>query len=222
MGDSDDLRRLAHNPTDRRLARELDAVKETPGIGVLGHVDQDTVALGRAELFEELGIAVSAQPLSYLIEADVHIGDACEGVLIAHGDATTGYSLYVQSGYLVHDMNIGGEHVIVRSQRPVPQGEHRLGVRVRRLTREAQLTMGTGLGPREFTLLIDGIPAGRIESRLGFFNFISWTGLDIAIVLQAKSKKLTLPARKGNDLQLQADFKAAVQDGVDQARRAYC
>ena len=38
-----------------------------------------------------------------------------------------------------------------------------------------------------------------------------------AIVLQAKSKKLTLPARKGNDLQLQADFKAAVQDAVDQA-----
>jgi hypothetical protein len=38
-----------------------------------------------------------------------------------------------------------------------------------------------------------------------------------AIVLQAKSKKLTLPARKGNDLQVQADFKAAVQDAVDQA-----
>src|SRR6202035_1699186 len=38
-----------------------------------------------------------------------------------------------------------------------------------------------------------------------------------AIVLQAKSKKLTLPARKGNDLLLQADFKAAVQDAVDQA-----
>ena len=38
-----------------------------------------------------------------------------------------------------------------------------------------------------------------------------------AIVLQAKSKKLTLQARKGNDLQLQSDFKAAVQDSVDQA-----
>lgn len=38
-----------------------------------------------------------------------------------------------------------------------------------------------------------------------------------AIVLQAKSKKLTLAARKGNDLQLQSDFKAAVQDAVDQA-----
>jgi SEC-C motif len=38
-----------------------------------------------------------------------------------------------------------------------------------------------------------------------------------AIVLQAKSKKLTLSARKGNDLQLQTDFKAAVHDAVDQA-----
>ena len=40
---------------------------------------------------------------------------------------------------------------------------------------------------------------------------------DRAIVLQAKSKKLTLAARKGNDLRLQGDFKAAVQDAVDQA-----
>ena len=39
--------------------------------------------------------------------------------------------------------------------------------------------MGVGPGLSEFTLLIDGMPAGRIDSRLGFFNFISWTGLDI-------------------------------------------
>ena len=38
-----------------------------------------------------------------------------------------------------------------------------------------------------------------------------------AIVVQAKSKKLTLAARKGNDLQLQSDFKLAVQRAVDQA-----
>ena len=38
-----------------------------------------------------------------------------------------------------------------------------------------------------------------------------------AIVLQAKSKKLTLEARKGNDRQLQRDFKAAIQGAVDQA-----
>ena len=39
---------------------------------------------------------------------------------------------------------------------------------------------------------------------------------DRAIVLQAKSKKLTLEARKGNDLQLKDDFKKAVQDAIDQ------
>ena len=60
-------------------------------------------------------VAPDVRSRSYLIEADVHIGEACEGVLIAHGDATTGYSLYLQSGHLVHDMNIGGEHVLVRS-----------------------------------------------------------------------------------------------------------
>ena len=38
-----------------------------------------------------------------------------------------------------------------------------------------------------------------------------------AIVLQAKSKKLTLEARKGNDHLLREDFKKAVQDAVDQA-----
>ena len=40
---------------------------------------------------------------------------------------------------------------------------------------------------------------------------------DRAIVLQAKSKRLTLEARKGNDLQLKDDFKKAVQSAVDQA-----
>ena len=124
-------------------------------------------------------VAPDVRSRSYLIEADVHLVKGCEGVLIAHGDAATGYSLYVQSGHLVHDMNIGGEHVIVRSRAPVPRGEHRLGVRVRRLAREMPPAMSTGPGLSEFTLLVDGVPAGRIESRLGFFNFVSWTGLDI-------------------------------------------
>ena len=117
-------------------------------------------------------VAPDIRSRSYLIEADVQVAVASEGVLIAHGDATTGYSLYLQAGHLVHDMNVGGEHVMVRSAAPVPPGNRRLAVRVRRLTREMQ-------GLSEFTLLIDDVPAGRIQSRLGFFNFISWTGLDI-------------------------------------------
>jgi hypothetical protein len=42
---------------------------------------------------------------------------------------------------------------------------------------------------------------------------------DRAIVLQAKSKRLTLEARKGNDLQLKEDFKLAVQDAYDQGAK---
>ena len=119
-------------------------------------------------------VAPDIRSRSYRIEADVLITDRCEGVIIAHGDATTGYSLYVQSGHLVHDMNIGGEHVIVISGTPISPGERRLGVRVRRIG-----ACPTENPTNEFTLLIDGAPAGSIRSRLGFLNQISWTGLDI-------------------------------------------
>jgi hypothetical protein len=39
----------------------------------------------------------------------------------------------------------------------------------------------------------------------------------VAFVIQAKSKKLTIPARKGNSNQLKSDFKKAVQDAYNQA-----
>jgi len=40
---------------------------------------------------------------------------------------------------------------------------------------------------------------------------------DRAVALQAKSKRLTLEARKGNDLQIRDDFKKAIQESYDQA-----
>lgn len=40
-----------------------------------------------------------------------------------------------------------------------------------------------------------------------------------ALVLQAKSKRLTLDARRGNDLQIKDDFKKSIQDSSDQAYR---
>lgn len=40
---------------------------------------------------------------------------------------------------------------------------------------------------------------------------------DRAIVVQAKSKRLTIEARKGNDFQLKDDFKKAIHDAYDQA-----
>ena len=125
-------------------------------------------------------IAPDVRSRSYAITAFVRMSPGTHGVLIAHGDATSGYSLYVdQDGHLVHDMNVGGEHVIVRSDLPVPVGDRQLAVRVRRLTREAKPTPATGPGISALTLLIDGQPAGEVETRLGFANFISWTGLDV-------------------------------------------
>lgn len=40
-----------------------------------------------------------------------------------------------------------------------------------------------------------------------------------ALVLQAKSKRLTLEARRGNDLRIKDDFKKSIQDSCDQAYR---
>jgi hypothetical protein len=114
-------------------------------------------------------VAPDLRSRSYLIEASVEISDAkTEGVLIAHGDATSGYSLFIQDGHLVHDLNIGGSHQIVRSTRKVPAGECRLGFRMSRSANK-----GTG------TLLIDGEPCGEMVTSDMFRVLISWSGLDI-------------------------------------------
>ena len=115
-------------------------------------------------------VAPDVRSRSYTIEAQVRLDETTEGVLIAHGDATSGYSLYVRGGRLVHDLNIGGEHHVIESDRPVPSGECRLGVRAR---------PPAGPGVRAYTLLIDGQPAGTLQTKHGFANFISWSGLDI-------------------------------------------
>jgi len=100
-------------------------------------------------------------------------------VLIAHGDATSGYSLYIKNGHLVHDLNIGGGHEIARSQRRLPWGAHRLVVYVERLVRNQPLAKDALTGVSEYTLLIDGEPAGALKTELAFHNLISWSGLDI-------------------------------------------
>ena len=106
-------------------------------------------------------VAPDVRSRSYTIEAHVEIEhEDTHGVLIAHGDATSGYSLYVRDGHLVHDLNIGGGHEIVRSDRKLTSGAHKLGVRVERLRRESEPAKGARTGVTAYTLLIDGEPAG--------------------------------------------------------------
>jgi arylsulfatase A-like enzyme len=125
-------------------------------------------------------VAPDVRSRNYIIEADVEIDAAdAEGVLIAHGDATSGYSLYIKDGLLVHDLNIGGGHEIVTSDRKVPAGAHRLGIRVERPVRHEPPAKGSRTGVSVYTLLIDGEPAGSTQTQLAFHNLISWSGLDI-------------------------------------------
>ena len=104
---------------------------------------------------------------SYVIEADVNLSDGDEGVLVAHGDATSGYSLFVRDRRLHHTLNVGGLRTTVSSDRAIAPGRRKLGLRCRQ---------GDG---RRFTLTIDGEAAGEIATHMGFLTLISWSGLDI-------------------------------------------
>lgn len=57
---------------------------------------------------------------------------------------------------------------------------------------------------------------GSKGTKLGEIDVLVLFG-DRALVLQAKSKRLTLEARRGNDLQIKDDFKKSIQDSSDQA-----
>ena len=119
-------------------------------------------------------VAPDLRSRSYVIEATVEIPeDGAEGVLIAHGDATTGYSLFVRDRRLVHDLNIGGTHQLVESDREVPTGPCTLGFRMERDPDGGALPAGKG------TLLINGEPAGTIHTENVFWLMISWSGLDV-------------------------------------------
>ena len=131
-------------------------------------------------------VAPDVRSRGYQIEAQVSIpAGGAEGVLIAHGDATSGYSLYLQDQHLVHDINVGGQHHVLRSDRPVPTGHHRLGMRLC-LGPPTPYTCPIA-GPiqlpeyREATLLIDDEAAGSLRMAHGLNNFVSWSGLDIGL-----------------------------------------
>ena len=116
-------------------------------------------------------VAPDLRSRSYTITADIDVpADGCEGVLISHGDLTTGYSLFIRDGYLEHDLNVGGSHQMLKSDRPVPPGRHRVGVRMHRVGNEGTLTM-----------FIDDTEVGQMTTSSIFWLLISWSGLDIGL-----------------------------------------
>ena len=64
------------------------------------------------------------------LEATVHYRNGDEGVLYKNGNRNSGFSMFVQGGRFVVDYNAFGDHTVVESPVPVPEGEVRLGVRL--------------------------------------------------------------------------------------------
>ena len=121
-------------------------------------------------------VAPDVRSRSYTIEAHVEIDEGgAEGVLIAHGDATSGYSLYVKDGFLVHDLNIGGGHEIVTSDRKIAAGR----TPARRACRAsgAKGAAGQGLAHRgQRIYAVDRRRAGGLASRPSSASTISSRG----------------------------------------------
>jgi arylsulfatase A-like enzyme len=132
-------------------------------------------------------VAPDVRARDYVIEAEVLVptGD-CQGVLLAHGDATSGYSLYVEDGHLVHDLNVGGLHQVLKSTVRIPPGRRRLAFAMTvgpiilspPLPRLGRVPVPTS---REGLLRIDGVEVGRMRFTHGFQSMISWSGLDIGL-----------------------------------------
>lgn len=129
------------------------------GERVAGNAARHTGARTRFTFWSGMGhvpseVAPDLRSRSYRITAHINpsgsLGSA-DGVLLAHGDATSGYALFVRDGHLVHDLSIRGTHQLVTSDRPFPPGATTLGFTMARHG-EGPFPHGTG------TLLVDAEP----------------------------------------------------------------
>lgn len=125
-------------------------------------------------------VAPDLRSRSYRIDAYTTVpAGGAEGVLIAHGDATSGYSLFVRDGRLVHDLNIGGSHQLVVADQPLAPGAHQLSFEMRRTP---AATGDPRKDPRGVGVLyVDGEQVGRMETANIFRLMVSWSGLDVGL-----------------------------------------
>lgn len=116
----------------------------------------------------------SATPLvfdrSFSIEAHVAPTTSTdEGVLVAVGDVSGGYVLYVKQGRLVLDYHYLGSGQRLESANPIPDGSTKLTFRFDR----------TGAYRGEGTLEANGVPIGEGTMAEMARNMLSWGGLTI-------------------------------------------
>ena len=119
-------------------------------------------------------VAPDLRSRSYRIDVDLDVlSDRDSGVLIAHGDATGGYSLYMDNGHLVHDLNIGGTHQLLTSPEPVLPGRRELAFVMQRQPQDDNTVIGRA------SLRVDDVEVAELSTNSIFTLMISWSGLDI-------------------------------------------
>ena len=92
-----------------------------------------------------------------------------EGVLIATGNATCGFTMFVQNGRLLADYNAFGDHTLVESSIEVPAGDCTLSVHLQREGGEGWVEVS-----------VDGTPCGRAVIPLYLSTFTS-TGASVGM-----------------------------------------
>ncbi len=105
---------------------------------------------------------------SFDLTARVSRGPGDEGVLYATGTENSGISVFVQGDRLVVDYNAFGDHTVVESSLPVPEGDATLQVRFRRGERRS----GT------VEVAVDGVECGQGDLPL-YMRMISSVGASV-------------------------------------------
>lgn len=107
-------------------------------------------------------VAVKVLNRPHSISAEVEIHDGAEGVLLAHGGSTGGYSFFVKDKKLCYVHNyVGTEEFAVESDAEVPQGKAELRFEFEP-TGRPDLAQGKG-APGRGQLYIDGKLVGQAE-----------------------------------------------------------
>jgi arylsulfatase len=114
-------------------------------------------------------VGPNLRDVSHSISARIQRKSGEEGVLVAHGGCSGGYSLYIKDDHLVYHYNCAGVHYAVRSQSTLGEGE--LEVRM--------AFAKTGRCRGRVTLFVDGdeIGAGDVDRTLPYS--LSVEGFDV-------------------------------------------
>lgn len=114
---------------------------------------------GSAEVGPGAALEIHGRSFALLAETTITSPDA-QGVLFAHGGRLGGHTLFLQDGRLYYIYNfLGDEEQIIASDRPVPLGDHVLGVRYERHGTRSDNFTPTG----EAILYIDDKAVGSLD-----------------------------------------------------------